>query len=451
MSLPALFEIRNRADSTMTDLVAASERDPSHRTIVDIDKTAKVLNGAGGLVRSPQRIFPLVRKLVSDAIRIRFEQPHLYSYTKTRYTSEAVLHLLLRWILDAQRLDGGIAAYYSLLTGYSASYPEVTGYIVPILYDFAQYRGLNLSPDGKITAAAERATDWLLSLQMLGGAFPAGLHSRVAQPSVFNTGQILQGLIRAYNETARPEILCAAKRAGDWLIEMQQPNGCWSGTGAYQGTAHTYYSMVAWPLALLSTETAEPRYGHAAEKNLDWVLSHFRPNGWIDGINLHGHPNYLHFIAYVLQGAIECAMQRQRNDAIETVANSAWILLRRFEIDKFLCGAYEGDFTKGRRFTCVTGNAQVSCLWLRLFEITGDLRYLNAALKMNEMLKELIPARGKQGIAGAVSGSYPIWSCYQPLRYISWGCKFLADALLLEQRIKRCFDSSVIEVLPCAS
>ncbi len=32
----------------------------------------------------------------------------------------------------------------------------------------------------------------------------------------------------------------------------------------------------------------------------------------------------------------------------------------------------------------------MSCVWLRLYAVTGDLRYLNAALKMNEMLKELI-------------------------------------------------------------
>jgi hypothetical protein len=192
-------------------------------------------------------------------------------------------------------------------------------------------------------------------------------------------------------------------------------------------------------------------YGLAAERNLDWVLSHFKPNGWIDGINLRSHPNYLHFIAYVLQGVLECATLRRRSDAIQTVAKSAWVLLRKFETNKYLPGAYEADFKDGRRFTCLTGNAQMACVWLRLFEVTDDLRYLNAALKMNEMLKQLIPARGLRGMVGGVSGSYPIWGRYQPLRYISWGCKFFADALLLEQRLTRSFDASTVEALPCAS
>jgi hypothetical protein len=254
---------------------------------------------------------------------------------------------LLRWILDAQRPDGGIAAYYSLLTGYSESYPEVTGYIVPTLYDFAR-----IDRDDRAVSVARRATRWLLSLQMPTGAFPGGLHGGglQSQPSVFNTGQILQGLVRAYVRRTVPRSCNAAVAAGDWLVKVQQPDGSWSGPGAYQNAAHTYYSMVAWALAELSECSARSSeryadYGRAAE-NLDWVLSHFRPSGWVDGINLQGHPNYLHFIAYVLQGVLECAILRQRNDAIEAVAKSAWVLLRKFETNKYLPGAYDGGFQK---------------------------------------------------------------------------------------------------------
>ncbi|MGA7930888.1 MAG: prenyltransferase/squalene oxidase repeat-containing protein, partial [Candidatus Sulfotelmatobacter sp.] len=286
---------------------------------------AKALTEATGLLRGPQRVVRLIQKLLSDKLRIVFEQRHLYSYARTERASGVALNSALRWILDAERADGGIAAYYSLLMGYSESYPETTGYIVPTLYDFAHATG----GDGAVVAA-ERATRWLLSLQMPTGAFPAGLHAGFhgdeAQPSVFNTGQILQGLVRAYLETNRPEILRAAVAAGDWLIDIQQADGSWSGSAAYQNAAHTYYSMVAWALAELSERAAdhhhdyrEPKlglsYGLAAERHLDWVLSHFRPSGWIDGINLRGHPNYLHFIAYVLQGVLECGILRRRSDA----------------------------------------------------------------------------------------------------------------------------------------
>jgi hypothetical protein len=395
----------------------------------------------------------LVCKVVSDKLRVTFEQRHLYSYTTTKRASGDALNLLARWILDAQRPDGGIAAYYSLLTGYSQSYPEVTGYIVPTLYDFVRTAGDAEEHKGAVTAA-ERATHWLLTLQSSTGSFPGGLQAVAPLPSVFNTGQILHGLVRAAAETDRPEITEAAVLAADWLIEMQQADGSWSGPVAYQNTAHTYYSMVAWALAELSAhadDRADQHYRQAAEKNLNWVLPHFRKSGWVDGINLRGHPNYLHFIAYVLQGVLECAILVRRNDAIEMVAKSAWVLLRKFETNKYLAGAYSPDFKDGLRFTCLTGNAQMSCVWLRLYEVTGDPRYLNAALKMNEMLKQLVPARGRCGLAGGVSGSHPVWGRYQPFRYISWGCKFLVDALLLERRLLQAFEKSEYEALPCAS
>jgi len=406
----------------------------------------KVVKEASGILRAPQRVPRLLQKFVADGFRASFESRHLYSYTGTERESLKTLDSLIHWVADAQRPDGGIAAYYSLLSGYSASYPEVTGYLIPTLHDFAAATGSHSA-----AAMAARATRWLLALQMPAGAFPSGLQGSELRPSVFNTGQILQGLIRAHIETRRSEILSSAVSAGDWLLDVQQPDGSWSGAATYQNQPHSYYSMVAWSLAQLSEHTRSTQYGLAAEKNLDFVLAGIRPSGWVDGINLRGHPTYLHFIAYALQGALECAILRQRPDAIDRVAHSAWILLRKFETQKFLFGSYQKDFKPGSRSACLTGNAQMSCVWLRLFEITGDLRYLNAALKMNELLKQLVPLRGRSGIRGGVSGSYPIWGRYQPLRYISWGCKFLADSLLLEGRLMRSLESAAPENLPCAS
>ncbi len=411
-----------------------------------ITRTVRVLSEAAGLLRAPQRVIPLFSKLVSDELRTTFEHRHLYSYAAETIPRADALRSVVGWILDAQRPDGGVAAYYSLLTGYSESYPEVTGYIIPTLYDFDRLTG-----DPAARHAAYLATDWLLSLQMPSGAFPGGLRGRDSdnQPSVFNAGQILQGLIRAHAETKNAEILKCAVAAGDWLAAIQQADGSWTGLAVYQGTAHTYYSMVSWALAQLAAESKDPGHSAAADRNIDWVLAHVQPSGWIDGINLRGHPAYLHFIAYVIQGLLECGILRPREDAIQAAGKSAWVLLRKFETHKRLLGTYQPDFKGGHRFSCLTGNAQMSCVWLRLFEVTGDLRYLNAALKMNEMLKQLLPSKGRRGVLGGVAGSHPIWGKYQPIRFISWGCKFLADALMLEERLTRQVETK-LEASECA-
>lgn len=410
-------------------------------------RTAKAVAEATSLLRAPHRFIPLITKITTDKLRTSLEPRHLYSYSSTKIATADALCSSINWIVNAQRSDGGIAAYYSLLTGYSNSYPEVTGYIIPTLYDFADQTNADLTNADPTSAdptaaalarhVASRATDWLLSLQMPSGAFPAGLsrNGQEASPSVFNTGQILQGLVRAYTESRKPEILKSAAAAGDWLAQVQHPDGFWTGPAAYQGSSHTYYTMVAWSLALLAQESKNPIHALAADKNIDWVLTQVKPTGWIDGINLQGHPTYLHFIAYVIQGLLECGILRRREDAIQTAAKSAWVLLRKFETYKRLRGTYEPDFTGGQNFACLTGNAQMSCVWLRLFEVTADLRYLNAALKINDMLKQTLPTSGRRGILGGLAGSYPIWGAYQPMRFISWGAKFLADALMLEQRL----------------
>ncbi len=140
-------------------------------------KAGRALSEAGGLLRAPYRIPSLFSRLLSDEFQAAFQNRHLYSYASTNVPTEDALRSLLKWILQAQKTDGGIAAYYSLLTGYACSYPEVTGYLIPTLYDIAE----NLKGTTGESAAresAERATAWLLSLQMPSGAFPGGLHVR---------------------------------------------------------------------------------------------------------------------------------------------------------------------------------------------------------------------------------------------------------------------------------
>src|SRR4051812_38258059 len=57
---------------------------------------------------------------------------------------EATVAAALDWLGQAQdhsaTHDGGVARHYSLVSGWSASYPETTGYIVPTLIGQARLR-----------------------------------------------------------------------------------------------------------------------------------------------------------------------------------------------------------------------------------------------------------------------------------------------------------------------
>ncbi|MCI3953504.1 MAG: hypothetical protein K0R53_3004, partial [Burkholderiales bacterium] len=77
---------------------------------------------------------------------------------------EPVIQEGIAWLGTAQDNadppDGGIARHFSLITGWSPSYPETTGYIVPTLLEYGRrYK------DASVRQRAKRALDWLVSIQ----------------------------------------------------------------------------------------------------------------------------------------------------------------------------------------------------------------------------------------------------------------------------------------------
>src|SRR5262245_26076600 len=103
----------------------------------------------------------------------------------------AAIHWLGR-AQDASK-DGGFCGRYRLDRGWTSSYPETTGYIVPTLLALARDPSL----DGPaLTARARRAVEFLLSVQLESGAFPGlEIAENRTEPSPFNTAQIIHGLV----------------------------------------------------------------------------------------------------------------------------------------------------------------------------------------------------------------------------------------------------------------
>ena len=72
----------------------------------------------------------------------------------------------------------------------------------------------------------------------------------------------------------------------------------------------------------------------------------------------------------------------------------------------------------------------------KLYAVTGDARYLNAALKLLDFVKASQNTSSfHPGVRGGVKGSQPISGKYSRFCYVNWGAKFFADALMMEDYI----------------
>lgn len=338
----------------------------------------------------------------------------------------------IEWLCRSQDVtdSGGSAASYNLVLGWDSAYPETTGYIIPTLYSYAA-----TMDEPTVAERATRMADWLCTIQQPAGSFPGGTDTD-GEPNVFNTGQIVFGLVSAYRETGTERYRAAAREACDWLVDQQTAEGYWD-TYDYKGEVHAYTTRVAWALLEGATILPERReqYREAARRNLYWAAGLQRPNGWFEKANFErGNTPYLHTIAYTVRGLLEGGIRLEDDELTNAAMRTADKLLSIQQADGPLKGAYDESWLPSW-YHCLTGNAQMALVWLRLFEHTGERRYLLGARQAIEFLKRR-QVRGQSAqIDGALAGSYPIVGSYIYLRYPNWSAKFFADALLLSMAL----------------
>ncbi len=342
-------------------------------------------------------------------------------------------HLLVTgdWLLKSFRpKQGGSSAHASPVLGWSDAYPETTGYIIPTLLEMA--RRLDLA---EAQAAALDAARWLITIQAPDGYWVGGLHPprKNAQASVFNTGQILLGLVAAYEQTENPQFIDAALKAGEWLAAGVDPDGIWQ-TGHYQsGYQPSYYAHVTWPMLEVWRVSGEQKIRDAAERVLTGILDRRRDNGAFDAWSFKsGDPAFTHTIAYTLYGLQRSAQMVDDWPTYGAPAQQALdILWRRSELSGGrLPGTFDGQWNADRSFVCVTGCSQVALCLLESDRQQPDLALVNAAAKLCDFVCSSQYTLGPALIKGAVPGSVPIWGKYMRMRYPNWAAKFHCDALM---------------------
>jgi uncharacterized protein YyaL (SSP411 family) len=339
------------------------------------------------------------------------------------------------WLMTAQNAnhDGGMGSYH-LINKWSYSYPETTGYIIPTLINYGKKYDQQKAIDSAIKAA-----DFLLKIQKESGGWQGGRVGEKKPEIVFNTGQVVRGMIAAFEQTGNQKYLDSAVKAGIWLSSVQHPDGYWQ-THALMEKARVYDTFVDVPLLQLFGATGDEKFRNTAVRNLDWVIrDKMHENGWFEDCDNTVKRNdkpILHTIAYTLDGLIDSSLILNEDKYLNAAVKGADKLKDIFLSQGFLNGRYNRNWI-GSEYMICTGSAQMAIVWLKLYKIYHDKVYLHVAQRMTNLLI-YIQYRGfkeKEDTLGAIPGSFPLWGRYEPFAFPNWATKFFCDAIMLQEEI----------------
>ncbi|MCB0572497.1 MAG: hypothetical protein KDC66_22165 [Phaeodactylibacter sp.] len=334
--------------------------------------------------------------------------------------------LVLNWLKRSITVHGGFgsAAFYQPLKGWSAPYPETTGYIIETLWDY-----YHLSGDEMLKRQAITCTDWLCNIQREDGSWNGGVNGSLP-PIVFDTGMILFGLARSFSEAGDERYLGALRLAAAWLLRLLDDDGCWRKASFRQGFSPSYYSRAIWAIAqakdwLDDEKAVAGQLRQALAFYAKRIRADHTVTGW--GFEPTG-PAFTHTIAYTLRGFLEASALLTEGNLLEPMEGAARQLMRSFEKKGRLAGSYDENWQGDFSYTCLTGNAQLSAFFARLSMFTQNEIYLQFARRLFGTIAHLPCRLPHPGLRGAVAGPRPLWGKYHPWQFPNWAAKFYLDA-----------------------
>ena len=389
-------------------------------------------------------------RALRERVGLYARYPSLIRWESGCLDNRESLRLAMRWLCRAQDVTGcgGVSAYYSIELGvWALPYRETTGYIIPTFLQYGKFCG-----DDDYRRRARVMGDWEMEVQRPDGSV-CDLECEPGHPDtpkkdgsfgvkVFNTGQVLLGWSRLFEATGERCYLDAAQRAGDWLLRVQDADGGWR-QYAPEG-ANGIHAHVSWPLLELASSSGKEAYRQAAEKNIGWILGQQNEAGWFANSSLEpGKSPWTHAIGYTLGGLAECSLLlKTRQDLLNAVIKGGDALLKFYNEEiparfRQLPCTFDAQWASKDDHSCLTGNAQIAILWLRLFKVTGDSRYRDAARRIVEQVKATQRTWSlNRNLIGGIAGSDPVNSGYCRFRMINWAAKFYADAVMLLENDK---------------
>ena len=345
------------------------------------------------------------------------------------------LQSVIDWLCRAQdqrnnHTDaGGVSAGWSFEDGWLPGYPETSGYIVETFIAVAET--LN-RPD--LMDRASRILDWELSIQNRDGSFPGHFGEPGSRPVIFNTGQIIHGMVAGYTRFSRGDCLEAALAAGRWMVRDQDSDGCWR-KNVHNNIPHTYNTRAAWALLRIGMIVHEDIFVSAALKNLEWALAQQTESGWFQNNAFEkGRDPFTHTIAYAIRGLLESGILLGNERFIDASKKGARALADALHNDGHLDGTFDKGWRSRDNYCCLTGLAQTAIIWIRLDQVSGSKDFSQHIHRAITYLKKNQSINGSKDPAdGGIAGSVPFWGGYSRFEYPNWSAKFFADLLIMDR------------------
>jgi len=337
------------------------------------------------------------------------------------------LRAALEWLTRAQDAagDGGFARAYSLAgnpcfrsRGWHPGCPETTGCIIPNLYQAARHLQ---HPD--LAIRAERAARWEAEIQLPSGGVRSGVGDGRRVPAVFGTGQVLFGWLAAFAATGSGVFAGAARRAGCFLLRTLDEDAC--------------NTQVAWGLAEAGRRLGAPEFTAAAARNLRAVTRLQHTDGWLPRCcPTDPMRPLLHTIAYAIRGLLEGGRLLQDARLIAHAARAAERIAGAVGPDGRLAGRFTAGWRSAVPWSCLSGQAQMANIWLRLFVVTRERKWLEPVGPVLHFLKSTQNRTSRDpGLRGGVKGSFPLGAEHGPYQTLNTATKFFVDALIRHERI----------------
>ncbi|MBT8191529.1 MAG: hypothetical protein KJO29_13950, partial [Bacteroidia bacterium] len=254
----------------------------------------------------------------------------------------------LDWIIKSFEINNnlGSSAYRTSWGTWAKPYPETTGYLIPSLLKASVF-----DHKGILKNLCLKQLEYFRDLQNTDGSFASSASER--KPNVFDSAQILQGLMALYSIDGKAETRNMAEKCFHWLSSEIGADGSFSNYNLSDAYNPLYYTRISWIL-MKADKSLGMEYNEKTSLLFEKQLENWDAD-FIDKTAFYpGSTAFSHTVIYALRGLYECAIILNHKEALQKFKTSLHELLNIVVQSNGLPGQfYNSKYSSA--YTCSTG------------------------------------------------------------------------------------------------